>query len=48
MKDNRLLDGKAVRLQVGLQNHKARRLYERLGFEVVDASDTHTHMQSLP
>ncbi|PKL79700.1 MAG: hypothetical protein CVV27_01470 [Candidatus Melainabacteria bacterium HGW-Melainabacteria-1] len=37
--------GKAVRLSVGLQNHKALRLYERLGFQLLTQSETHTHLE---
>ena len=37
--------GKTVRLSVGLKNHKAYRLYERLGFRRVAQSDTHNHME---
>lgn len=36
--------GSDVRLSVGLQNERAIRLYERLGFEVVGSSATHLHM----
>jgi len=39
---------KAVRLGVGLQNGKARRLYERLGFVVEITSETHYHMVRFP
>jgi ribosomal protein S18 acetylase RimI-like enzyme len=39
---------KDVRLRVGLQNGKARRLYERLGFVVEMVSQTHYHMVRFP
>lgn len=46
-----LADGRArgvpVRLQV-LKVNRARRLYERLGFDVVAETDTHVEMQALP
>jgi ribosomal protein S18 acetylase RimI-like enzyme len=38
-------EGRDVCLRVGLQNHKAIRLYERLGFVGVERSDTHLHMR---
>jgi ribosomal protein S18 acetylase RimI-like enzyme len=37
--------GRDVRLSVGLQNEKAIRLYERLGFRPEGRSDTHLHMR---
>lgn len=37
--------GRGVRLSVGLQNEKAIRLYDRLGFVSVGRSDTHLHMK---
>ena len=39
---------KDVRLRVGLQNLKACRLYERLGFVVENTSDTHYRMVRFP
>lgn len=36
--------GLGVRLSVGLKNHEAIRLYERLGFESAGRSATHCHM----
>ena len=39
---------KDVRLRVGLQNLKARRLYERLAFVVESTSETHYHMVRFP
>lgn len=36
--------GRSVRLSVGLENQKAIRLYERLGFLTEWESDTHRHM----
>jgi ribosomal protein S18 acetylase RimI-like enzyme len=35
---------RTLRLNVALKNASARRLYERLGFEAVSHSETHTHM----
>lgn len=40
--------GKTVLLSSGLQNHRAVKLYERLGFQIVSRTDTHVHMQSVP
>lgn len=40
--------GKCVRLEVGLKNDKAFRLYERLGFRRVAQSETHHHMECEP
>jgi len=40
--------GRSVSLSTGLKNDGARRLYERLGFRVVGASETHTHMEFAP
>lgn len=37
--------GRDVRLSVGLQNQRAIRLYERLGFLSVRQSETHRHMR---
>jgi ribosomal protein S18 acetylase RimI-like enzyme len=37
--------GRDIRLSVGLQNEKAIRLYERLGFRPERRSDTHLHMR---
>lgn len=39
------VQGRNVRLSVGLTNEKAIRLYERLGFLSVGRSDTHLHMK---
>ena len=39
---------KDLRLRVGLQNQKACRLYERLGFVVENVSPTHYHMVRSP
>lgn len=39
---------KKVILSTGLQNEGAVRLYERLGFQRVDQSETHIHMESNP
>lgn len=39
-----LASNRALRLQVFLSN-RARRLYERLGFRIVRATDTHYHME---
>jgi ribosomal protein S18 acetylase RimI-like enzyme len=39
---------KRVVLSVGLENHKAFRLYERLGFQRVARSETHNHMACAP
>jgi ribosomal protein S18 acetylase RimI-like enzyme len=33
-----------VRLKVGLRNDSAMRLYQRLGFQVLEESETHYHM----
>ena len=38
------LEGRGVRLSVGLRNQKAIRLYERLGFSPAGQSDTHLYM----
>lgn len=38
--------GKSVRLQVGLKNDRAYRLYQRLGFHLVARTETHHHMVS--
>lgn len=38
------VQGRGVRLSVGLRNQKAIRLYERLGFSSEGQSDTHLHM----
>lgn len=40
--------GLPVRLQVLKPNHAARRLYERLGFEVTEESGTHHQMRAAP
>jgi ribosomal protein S18 acetylase RimI-like enzyme len=40
--------GKKVTLATGLHNHRAVRLYERLGFAHVSRSETHVHMESKP
>lgn len=37
--------GRDVRLSVGLENEKAIRLYERLGFVSVEETETHRHMR---
>lgn len=37
-----------VSLSTGLANHRAVRLYERLGFTEASRSDTHVHMESAP
>lgn len=37
--------GRDVRLSVGRKNEKAIRLYERLGFQPVERSETHVHMR---
>lgn len=37
-------EGRVVRLNVGLRNGEAIRLYERLGFVLEGQSDTHRHM----
>jgi ribosomal protein S18 acetylase RimI-like enzyme len=39
---------KSVTLSVGLKNHGAYRLYQRLGFREVARSDTHFHMSCDP
>ncbi len=39
---------KAVRLRLGLENDKALRLYQRLGFRLVAQSETHNHMELEP
>lgn len=39
---------KKVSLSTGLKNHRAVRLYERLGFQHVSQSETHFHMESTP
>ncbi len=39
---------KAVRLSLGLQNHGALRLYQRLGFRLVEKTDTHNHLTCEP
>jgi ribosomal protein S18 acetylase RimI-like enzyme len=38
--------GKSVRLRVGLKNDRAFGLYQRLGFHLVDRTETHHHMVS--
>ena len=43
-----LARGRPVRLQVFTVNEAARRLYERLGFTVTGATETHTLMVSRP
>ena len=43
-----LARGRPVRLRVLKVNDAARRLYERLGFRVVDESATHHHMLFEP
>jgi ribosomal protein S18 acetylase RimI-like enzyme len=40
--------GKKVSLSTGLQNQRAVKLYERLGFRHVSQSKTHFHMESRP
>ena len=40
--------GRSVSLSTGLKNDGARRFYERLGFRVVGANETHTHMEFVP
>jgi ribosomal protein S18 acetylase RimI-like enzyme len=40
--------GASVTLQVLKVNHAARRLYERLGFRVVQETPTHYHMSTQP
>ena len=42
------MDRKSVRLGVGLKNEKAYRLYERLGFQRVNRTETHNHMACEP
>lgn len=37
--------GRDVRLSVGLENERAVRLYERLGFVSVGETETHRHMR---
>jgi ribosomal protein S18 acetylase RimI-like enzyme len=45
----RARDGrKKVSLSTGLKNHRAFRLYERLGFRRVTQTDTHDHMECTP
>lgn len=39
---------KTVSLSTGLQNHRAVRLYRRLGFEHVRQSETHYFMEAAP
>jgi ribosomal protein S18 acetylase RimI-like enzyme len=39
---------KPVLLSVGLKNHHAFRLYERLGFRKLSTDDTHNHMVCAP
>lgn len=39
---------KKVSLSVGLMNHRAIELYERLGFRHVERTDTHDHMECEP
>jgi len=39
---------KAVRLSVGLQNHDALRLYQRLGFRLVEKTETRNHLTCEP
>lgn len=41
-------EGRSVTLSTGLQNHRAVRLYERLGFGHVGRSETHVHMTWEP
>lgn len=36
--------GRQVKLAVGLQNHRALQLYQRLGFRKVASDETHHHM----
>ena len=38
--------GKKLCLSTGLQNHRAVKLYERLGFRHLSPSETHFHMES--
>lgn len=40
--------GKSVKLSLGLKNHKAYRLYQRLGFRCVERTETHFHMICEP
>jgi ribosomal protein S18 acetylase RimI-like enzyme len=40
--------GTSVRLKVGLKNKKAYRLYQRLGFQLVERTETHYHMVCEP
>jgi ribosomal protein S18 acetylase RimI-like enzyme len=40
--------GKDVKLAVGLENERAYRLYQRLGFRCMAQSDTHHHLQRPP
>jgi ribosomal protein S18 acetylase RimI-like enzyme len=40
--------GKKVVLSTGLKNHRAYRLYKRLGFRRVAQTDTHNHMVHEP
>ncbi len=39
---------KTVLLSVGLQNHGALRLYQRLGFRLVEKTETHHHLTYAP
>jgi ribosomal protein S18 acetylase RimI-like enzyme len=39
---------KKVRLTTGLKNHRAFKLYQRLGFRRVKQTDTHDHMECPP
>jgi GNAT superfamily N-acetyltransferase len=46
--DKAASSARTVTLYTGLKNHGARRLYERLGFQMIGRSETHTHMEFVP
>jgi len=46
--DHAHAQGKKVSLSTGLQNRRAVKLYERLGFRHVSQCETHFHMESGP
>ena len=46
--DDAQREGRQVDLSVLKVNHRARKLYELLGFSPTEETDTHYHMQALP